>query len=149
VFKETSSSEKCFNDFFEMREKLTGTARPELVRTYFAENASSIAESFKISKSLFWDIEKHDFYSETVSRFSMMLSDLTTVDLNSLLMLTSYDEQGSLFLCHKLIYGALKCVLASQIIIGLYKPGAFFTFLEKAVLIAKSIGNTSFAKKAI
>jgi hypothetical protein len=43
------------------------------------------------------------------------------------------DEHGVLFLFQKVIYACLKCKLASQLIVALYKPGAFIMFFSKVL----------------
>ena len=68
-----------------------------------------------------------------VTRFSSILVEFSGADLTFLVKYATMDESGVLLLFHKILYNVLRCVLASQAIIALYKPGAFVGFLQKAI----------------
>ena len=138
LFSEPNNSEKSFEKFLAIKKKISSDNCLSEIKINIANNAENIKESFQISKKYFWNIESHDFYCEMAARFSKILINLTATDYSFLLSFAQYDEQGLLLLCHKLLYITLKSVLASQIIIGLYNPGAFLSFISKAIVGAQT-----------
>jgi len=94
-------------------------------------SASDVKESFLISKQYWGKLETHDFFSEIIARIAALFSNWSSTDLVFLSYFISMDEHGVLFLFQKFFYCCLKCKLASQLIIALYKPGQFISFFNR------------------
>jgi len=86
-----------------------------------------------ISKQYWGKIETHGFYDEMISRFAQLFSNLSITELSFFSYFISMDESGVLFLFQKFFYACLKCKLASQLIVALYKPGTFIAFFDRVV----------------
>jgi hypothetical protein len=141
-FRESLNSTKTYEKFLSLREGLPCKVNVSELQKDIANKQSEISECFQLSKSCFFNIENLEFYSEMILRFSKLLTHLTSIDQSFLLFFAQYDEKGLLLLCHKLIYGVLKSILASQLIIALYKPGAFITFLERSLQAAQVVNRS-------
>lgn len=137
----SSDSSKTYEKFLTLREDLPCQLNVSDLQKTMANIGSEITECFRLSSSCFFNIEQLDFYSEMIVRFSTLFTHLTPLDHSFLLFFAEYDEKGLLLLCHRLLYCVLKSVLASQLIIALYKPGAFVTFLEKALQATQGVNN--------
>jgi|JI102314A2RNA_FD_contig_31_8595426_length_980_multi_2_in_0_out_0_2 hypothetical protein len=70
-----------------------------------------------------------------VVRIARIFINVSSAELTFLLNYIQMDEHGVLFLFQKSIYACLKCKLASQLIVALYKPGAFIMFFSKVLTI--------------
>jgi hypothetical protein len=66
---------------------------------------------------------------------------LSPLELNFLYNYINIDEHGVLFLFQKTLYTVLKCKLASQLIVALYKPGAFISFFQKVLAVVSKKGS--------
>lgn len=119
--------------FNELEEKFSQKPDISEIKNEILNESADVKKSFLISKKYWGKIETHDFYNEMIARFAQLFSNLSTIDLSFLSFFISMDESGVLFLFQKFFYGCLKCKLASQLIIALYKPGAFISFFNSVV----------------
>jgi hypothetical protein len=82
----------------------------------------------------YWDsIQNYSDYLTAVIKFSTLFVGLNANDLNFLMDYTNLDETGALFLSLKFLTPKLGPFLSSRLILPLYKPGAFITFLENSI----------------
>jgi hypothetical protein len=138
------NNQSAYARFNCIKEKFTTQPDLSRIRLEITENAGKIHESLLISKSIWGRLHTHDFYDEMGSRFTTLFTNLNLADLEFLVSYVQWDEHGVLFLFWKYIYCKLGYILSSQLIIAVYKPGAFIEFLNKAVIQARSLIHSSY-----
>jgi hypothetical protein len=128
-----SDNRVALSKFNQLEEKFT--EKPDIVglKNEILNESTDVRKSLLISKQYWGKIETHGFYDEMITRFAKLFANLSMTELSFISYFISMDESGALFLFHKFIYTCLKCKLASQLIVALYKPGAFIAFFDKVV----------------
>lgn len=123
----------AFDMFNNIQQKFDVKINLKEIKESILNNSDDVKTSFKISKMYWGNIENHEFFKEMVLRVAKIFVHVSSVELSFLFNYIQVDEHGVLFLFQKVIYACLKCKLASQLIVALYKPGAFIMFFSKVL----------------
>lgn len=148
-FQERKTSDVFYTRMKEIEKNNPDKFSMQEAHLFISDNSDIIIKALKISKEYYSDITKNSFYSEIVLRISKVLATINPFELSFLLEYVNIDEHGLLFLFNKFIFKSLKAVLASQVIIALYKPETFKTFLKTAVSYTLSNSNLLLKSKIL